>query len=143
MTSHICEAISLVGASITVCNPFSRSNFSSVITVNTAVFPVPDFASSNRSAPENRNKLYINIFLGKDVGSQNSSKNWNFNAIPYQIHIFLMECRGVEPVKVYKNQIFLVPVMYSMREALYQKLHFEQSLHHKFYSLRQCCGLVP
>lgn len=44
MTSVTCTAISLVGVNINACNDdFVFSNISKAITVNIAVFPVPDF----------------------------------------------------------------------------------------------------
>lgn len=54
MTSAIWAAISLVGASITVCKALFKSIFSNAITVKTAVLPVPDFASRKRSANKNQ-----------------------------------------------------------------------------------------
>lgn len=49
ITSHICAAISRVGVKIITCKPLLRFSFSNAIIENTTVFPVPDFASSNKS----------------------------------------------------------------------------------------------
>lgn len=53
ITSQICAAISRVGASITTCKPLFRLIFSRAMTANTAVFPVPDLASSSKSKTKN------------------------------------------------------------------------------------------